>query len=302
MLHFKPQFGNFSLHKTTSSSNPNPANSGPHFISGSHLQSGSPSNTEFANGSISNESSGWQDLKLEPCSGNGNGSFFNGVNSIRSGGIGFLRERASLLKDDDKKGGFLGGITVKARTVLPVTKSVMMNLRWGVNLPPDSEVKMPYLTVNKIGIERVEKVEEVKRKKNIESDVGDLELLKGMCFWMRRDLELLEKENKDMKHCLEKMAMGVSPGNFHGKRDSIGKKVYPYLSESFGEAKSYGGVSDSTTGNKLYSASSDSFGEFERQRNKKNGEGNGHTEYKKSVNQASDLESELQKAIKATSS
>ncbi|KAK9218112.1 hypothetical protein WN943_006746 [Citrus x changshan-huyou] len=174
LLHFKPQFGNFSLHKTTSSSNPNPANSGP------HLQSRSPSNTEFANRSISDESFGWQDLKLEPRSGNGNDSFFNGVDSICSDGIGFVRDRTSLLKDDDKKCGFLGGIAVKARTVLPVTKRVMMNLRWGVNLPVDSEVKMPCLTANEIGIERVEKVEEVKREKNIESDTGDLELLKGM--------------------------------------------------------------------------------------------------------------------------
>ncbi|GAY49643.1 hypothetical protein CUMW_120700, partial [Citrus unshiu] len=116
-----------------------------------------PTNFTPASMSISDESSGWQDLKLEPRSGNGNGSFFNGVDSIRSDGIGFFRDRTLLLKDDDKKGGFLGGIAVKARTVLPVTKRVMMNLRWGVNLPADSEVKMPYLTVNKIGIERVEK-------------------------------------------------------------------------------------------------------------------------------------------------
>ena len=73
-----------------------------------------------------------------------------------------------------------GGIAVKARTLFPVTKKVMMNLRWGVNLLADSKVKMPCLTVNKIGIEMVEKVEEVKREKNFESDVGDLELLKGM--------------------------------------------------------------------------------------------------------------------------
>ncbi|GAY63498.1 hypothetical protein CUMW_226050 [Citrus unshiu] len=110
LLHFKPQFGNFSLHKTTSSSNPNPVNSGP------HLQSGSPSNTEFANKSILDELSGCQDLKLEPRIANGNGSFFNGVDSIRSDGIG-----------------------------------------WGVNLPVDSEDKMPCLTVNKIRIERLRK-------------------------------------------------------------------------------------------------------------------------------------------------
>ncbi|KAK9215604.1 hypothetical protein WN944_007609 [Citrus x changshan-huyou] len=97
LLHFKPQFGNFSLHKTTSSSNPSPANYGP------HLQSGPPSNIKFANRSISDESFGWQDLKLEPRSGNGNGSFFNVVVSIRSDGIGFVRDRTSLLKDDDKK-------------------------------------------------------------------------------------------------------------------------------------------------------------------------------------------------------
>ncbi|GAY67399.1 hypothetical protein CUMW_256130 [Citrus unshiu] len=153
LLHFKPQFGNFSLHKTTLSSNSNPANYG------LHLQSGSPSNTEFANRSISDESSGWQDLKLEPRNGNGNGRFFNGVDSIRSDGIG-----------------------------------VMMNLRWGVNLLVDSEVKMPCLTLNKIGIERVEKVEEVKRGKNFESDISN--------FIMRE--EEIEKLRGLVRDCVSK--------------------------------------------------------------------------------------------------
>ncbi|KAH9728415.1 hypothetical protein KPL70_009025 [Citrus sinensis] len=180
LLYFKPQFGNFSLHKIVSSSNPNLQIFEPHFNYGPHLQSGSPSNTEFANRSISDESSGWQDLKLEPRSGNENDSFFNVVDSIRSDGIEFVRDRTLLLKDDDKKKWLFRWDCCNSKTVLPVTKRVMMNLRWGVNLPADSEVKMPYLTMNKIGTERVEKVEEVKREKNIESDVGDLELFKGM--------------------------------------------------------------------------------------------------------------------------
>ncbi|GAY39906.1 hypothetical protein CUMW_047950 [Citrus unshiu] len=136
--------------------------------------------TNFTHTSISDESSGWQDLKLEPRSGNENDSFFNVVDSIRSDGIEFVRDRTLLLKDDDKKKWLFRWDCCNSKTVLPVTKRVMMNLRWGVNLPADSEVKMPYLTMNKIGTERVEKVEEVKREKNIESDVGDLELFKGM--------------------------------------------------------------------------------------------------------------------------
>ncbi|KAK2662437.1 hypothetical protein Ddye_001011 [Dipteronia dyeriana] len=284
-LHFKPQFGNFSLHKTTSSSNPSPRLSGSHSVSGPHLQSGSSSNSEFANGSVSTEASGWQDLKLEPCIANENGfanfnpSFYNGVDSCN--GIGFVKEKAMVWRDG-KKGSFLTGISVKANTVLPVTKGIMVNLRWGVNLPADSEVKFPYLTVNKIGIERIEKVEEVekkkKKKKNVESKDSDLELLKGMCFWMKRDLEVLEKENRDMKQCLEEMRMGVSARSYHGGSDGSGKKVS--------------------------TSSSESFGDFERRRGRKNGEGNGQTELKKSVtvSQADDLESQLQKAIKAASS
>lgn len=267
-LHFKPQFGNFSLRKTIhSSSNPIPSP----VVTGPHLQSGSASNS----GSVSNEASGWQDLKLEPRSDdngfvNLNPSFYNGVES--TDGVGLVKERAMLWRDD-KKGGSLSGVSVKANTMLPVTKGVMVNLRWGVNFPADSEVKLPYLTLNKIGIERFEEVKEVKKeKKTVENggNVGDMEMLKGMCYWMRRDLEVLEKENNDMKQCLEEMRRGIS-----ARKDRN---------------------NNHTTGN-------NSSGEFDRWRAKKNGEGNANIEVKKQpVCQANDLESQLQKAIKAASS
>ena len=35
----------------------------------------------------------------------------------------------------------------------------------------------------------------------------DLQLLKGMCFWIRRDLEIVEKENREMKHLLDEMKL-----------------------------------------------------------------------------------------------
>ncbi|KAJ6327178.1 hypothetical protein OIU78_014127 [Salix suchowensis] len=170
------------------------------------------------------------------------------------------------------------GSSVKAKTALPLTKRVSMNLRWAVNFPGDLGIKMPYLIVNKIGIERVERLKEVKKEKNNDSNLGDLELLKGMCFWMRRDLEVLEAENREMKHYLENMRLGVLARNSRKEINGLVKKVVP--------------------------ASSDNLGDFEQWRRKKNdGEGNGQREeLKKSANKVTDLESELQKAIKAASS
>ncbi|PRQ18693.1 hypothetical protein RchiOBHm_Chr7g0208871 [Rosa chinensis] len=272
-LHIKPQFGNFSLNKSAFSDSE---------LSGScsngDLDSGSCSNGGFVDGFVVSEgSSSWQELSLEPRGG-------KDVN----GGIGSVEERQLGLKNGGKD-GFLNGIAVMARTVLPVTKRVMVNMRWGVNFPAKLGTKLPYLTVNKIAVETVEEVKGEEEKSG-ESSVKDLELLKGMWLWMRRDLEVLDKENRDMKQRLEDMKSGVSGRHFRGESDASRKRVLPPLGETSGE--------------------------FERWRNKKGGrEENVRTEShtpvksvreesirvdsKKSTNQASDLESELERAIKA---
>lgn len=242
------------------------------------MDSGSLSNGDFVDGFVSEGSSAWQELKLEPRGG-----------KDMNGGIGSVEERQLGLKNGAKD-EFLSGIAMMARTVLPVTKRVMMNMRWGVNIPAKLGSKLPYLTVNKIAIQTVEEEVKEEKKKNAETYAGDLELLKGMCFWMRRDLEVLEKENRDMKQRLEDMKLGVSAKHFHGESDASRKRVLPPLGETSGE--------------------------FERWRNKKGAreenvrteshtpvktarEENDRMESKKSTNQASDLESELQRAIKA---
>ena len=68
---------------------------------------------------------------------------------------------------------------------------------------------MPSLTVNKIGLERVEEGKENNNNKKQRRDGSeiDLQLLKGMCFWIRRDLEIVEKENREMKHLLDEMKL-----------------------------------------------------------------------------------------------
>ena len=63
--------------------------------------------------------------------------------------------------------------------------------------------------MNKIGLERVEEGKENNNNKKQRRDGSeiDLQLLKGMCFWIRRDLEIVEKENREMKHLLDEMKL-----------------------------------------------------------------------------------------------
>lgn len=61
-----------------------------------------------------------------------------------------------------------------------------------MNLPAKFGKTMLYFMVNKIGFERVKEVKVVKEKM-AESNVGDLELLKGMCFLDEKEFGGLEK-------------------------------------------------------------------------------------------------------------
>ncbi|CAN4097818.1 unnamed protein product [Withania somnifera] len=188
-------------------------------------------------------------------------------------------ERPSSFKEfsmeDYAKDSVFKGIAVMAKTEMPLTKRVMMDCRWGVKFPKDLGNRMPFLSVNKIRIKRVEEVKGVKEKKDNENS-GENELLKGMCFWMKKELEMLQRENREMKHRVEEMKMGNVAGRKGvGEGDFVGVQVV-----------------ESSAG-------------FEQWRNKRNsGVENAKKEVKKASNgsRASDVESELQKAIRAASS
>ncbi|XP_010270021.1 PREDICTED: uncharacterized protein LOC104606490 [Nelumbo nucifera] len=213
-----------------------------------------------------------------------------------NGGVhfdGFAPERPPLVWRDltefQGADGFLSGVAVTAKTLLPVTKRAVIKFRWGVNFPTDfgGKKRLPFLTVDKIGIERVEEEVEMKPKSNTShGKEGGLEMLKGMCLWMGREVEALQRENRAMKESLEEMMRtGVQLRN-HNRRESNGaglKKSSPLSNEN------------ST--------------EFERWRNKKNGGGeeNGWREMKKSnggseIQATTDVGEELKRAIKAASS
>uniref|UniRef100_A0A2P2Q3A7 Uncharacterized protein n=1 Tax=Rhizophora mucronata TaxID=61149 RepID=A0A2P2Q3A7_RHIMU len=281
-LHVKPSCGHFSIHKKTTSSSfadPNPK-IGSLSTTGPFVNSGSAANPELGSGVAPYRPLDWQELKLESFGGKEKDGLakskldcIEGVYADNNGN-GLLAEQ-QLVSRDKKIGGFFSGVAVKAKTVLPLTKGFRVNLRWGVNLPGDLNAKMPYLTVNKISIERAELVKEVKEKSS-DNHLGDVELLKGMSFWMRRDLEVLEKENRDMRQILEDIRMGASARSLREESISVGKKGMP--------------------------GSVHSFSDFGHQRSKINDEDRKlQRESKRPVNGVTDLESELQRAIKAAS-
>ncbi|KAE8726756.1 Tobamovirus multiplication 2B protein isoform 1 [Hibiscus syriacus] len=249
-LHFKPQFGNFSLHKVTSSKPSLESDSGSHLsVSG---QSASPSD------------SGWQDLKLEPLNVADDGR--------ETPQFGYGND-GPLLKKDDKKAGIFGGTAVRASTMFPVTKKAAVNLRWTVNLPSNVVSKMPYLTINKIGIEKLDEVNEEKNK-SVASNEDEFEMLKGVHSWMRRDLERLENENREMKQYIDDVRHEVSARKASRENEGLRRMA------------STPSVKNST--------------DFEQWRSKKSSaEYNGGREAMKNGSKMSEMEIELQKAIKA---
>ncbi|XP_054823336.1 uncharacterized protein LOC129321560 [Prosopis cineraria] len=275
-LHFRPQFGHFSLDKTVFS-DPNTdqisrsASDCRELSSLPSLDGSEIGGKRLADGSFS---SGWQEVKLEPSGGKDEGSNFAQINNREgqsNGTIGSTPERIHA----NKRSGVSSGIAIMARTAMPVTKGLSLNLRWGLNFPGIMGLKMPSLTVNKIRLEWV--TEAKKNKWSADTAGGDLHLLKGMYSSMQRDLESVEKENRAMKQILDEMKKGVAARNRREEGNGIGEK----FSQHSGESSS----------------------EFERWRSKKNAkEEKGQREPTKFHSLASDLESELQKAIKVASS
>ncbi|CAH1415289.1 unnamed protein product [Lactuca virosa] len=189
-----------------------------------------------------------------------------------------------LTVESATKDSILSGILMSADTELPVTKRVKVNLRWGVNIPSDYEKQLPYLRVNKIKVERIDEVVEEKgnQKQGIQGDSGEFEMLKGMYSWMSRELNDLQKENREMRHTLEDMKSLQSMRNYNGYAAAAGgggggKRPVPVVENS------------------------DGFEQWRMKKSGGSGEANGQRETKKNLTSV-DVESELQRAIKAASS
>lgn len=185
-----------------------------------------------------------------------------------------------LTVESATKDSILSGILMAANTELPVTKRVKVNLRWGVSIPPDYEKQLPYLRVNKIKVERIDEVNEEKgnQKPRIEGDSGEFEMLKGMYSWMSRELNDLQKENREMRRTLEEIKSRQPLKSYHGYNSGGGGKRPLPLVEDL-----------------------DGVEQWRMKKSGGNGDVNGQRETKKNAS-SMDVESELQRAIKAASS
>ncbi|KAJ8756344.1 hypothetical protein K2173_025156 [Erythroxylum novogranatense] len=190
MLHFKPQFGDFSIKKSQSSS----------------VLERTVSYLNGGGGGFSDE-----DPSIEV------------VDSPVSKGGGFNGKKIRVLQETTATGiaKVFSGMEVAARTKLPVRSQAVMNFRWGVRVPSESSGgsdstaainlrKIPFLVMNKIGIEHVYGEDDVRSKARTATTPKKTEDLgfrnadvAEACLTVKRQLEMLQAENGLLKRAVD---------------------------------------------------------------------------------------------------
>ena len=128
----------------------------------------------------------------------------------------------------------MSGIFLAAKTCLPLAKRAVVNLRWGVNFPPEQVGKtpLPILVVNKISLEKVDAKKGEEGKTAGGTKWSELELLNGICGWMRREVEDLQRENREIKQSVEGLRPQGNNLRGRGKERDIGGKRAMSLPEN----------------------------------------------------------------------
>ncbi|WCJ39564.1 hypothetical protein M5689_020545 [Euphorbia peplus] len=204
MLHFKPRFGDFSIKKSQSSLG-----------------------FEKSGNVIGSLVDGMDDGSIEVVDSpvmNGNGNGFAGVNGFsgkKISGVSPVTARAIV--------GAFSGVEVAARTELPVRNHAVMNFRWGVRVPAeikggigaDSAAtfnlrKIPFLVMNKIGIEHVDDSKSKQKSSSTLSKLGSSENsdVAETCIAVKRQLEVLQSENGLLKKAVEDLRHEITGGKF----------------------------------------------------------------------------------------
>lgn len=197
MLHFKPQFGDFSIKKSQSSVLDQKAI------------------LKAPNGGVLEN----DDTSIEV------------VESPMLKKITVLPSRAA-----GEFAGVLAGVDMVATTALPVRSRAVVNFRWGVRVPAEitSELtaginfkKMPYLVMNKIGIEHVDGADS--KEKTSKKEAGQQLGITGkadvveVCFNLKRQMEILQSENGLLKKAVEDLRREILDGKsnpFNGDLNS----------------------------------------------------------------------------------
>lgn len=200
MLHFKPQFGDFSIKKSQSSTHVS-------HLTGSILNGGSSSDDH---GSIE---------VVEAATATPTPDVVDGV---------FCGKRITVLPPVTASAvaGLFSGVEVTAKTRLPVRSKAMVSFRWGVRVP--AEIKsggestaginfrtIPVFVMNKIGIEHVDGRDERSKKAGttgkVEMDSGNAEVAEA-CLGLKRQLEVLQGENGHLRKAVEELSEEIGGG------------------------------------------------------------------------------------------
>ena len=235
MLHFKPQFGDFSIKKSQSS-----------------VFDGKLGVVSEVDSSI--------EVVERPL-----------MNGALSG------KKITSLTADSTAGmiaGLFSGVEVAARTSLPVRGRAVVNCRWGVRIPAEVKSagenqtagiafqKIPFLVMNKIGIEHVDGGESKKKDVTLPAS-GDVA---EACFTVKRQLEVLQAENGLLRNAVDDLR----------REFASSKSVLPVRESSSGKYRDV-----ERNGNKS------SSGKFDRRNNEK-----------KPTQTEGDVNEELKKALK----
>lgn len=128
----------------------------------------------------------------------------------------------------------LEGLSLTAHSRFPVRKHAIVQVRWGVKLPLDllngwevgnqsgvSTLKLPCLFLEKVSIENVEHMRSARKGSPfvglqpsmenlmlpvIREEANELAHITGICYSMRRQLHLLQAENRVLKKAMEDMS------------------------------------------------------------------------------------------------
>ncbi|KAJ4830880.1 hypothetical protein Tsubulata_044157 [Turnera subulata] len=243
MLHFKPQFGDFSIKKSQSSSpwdlNFNPAAAKPASAAG------------FRNGSVSDDDDGSSIEVVEaplppppPPQLNGGG--------LGAGSYYGKRIAAFPPPTVNAIAGVFSGVEVAAKTRLPVRSRAVVNFRWGVRVPAEVKGggdsggvnfrKIPFLVMNKIGIEHVEVKEDPKSKEKENPDSARGDAVAEACMTVKRQLETLQAENGMLKKAVDDLRQDIATVDFgSGKYREIERNGFRSGGAAAGRTERRGG-------------------------------------------------------------
>ncbi|GMJ02303.1 hypothetical protein like AT3G57990 [Hibiscus trionum] len=198
MLHFKPQFGDFSIKKSQSS------------VFDKALKP--------TNGAVLDVDSSIEMVDSP---------------EINGGCAGFFAKKRQLgaLNAGDIA-GFLSGMELMARTVVPLKRKATVKFRWGMRIPSEmksgvgelgypkagiSFSKVPFLVMDKISIEHTESVDSKQAIPTAsKADPNEFKIAKmeDSNFMMRLQLSELLDDNASLKRAVEDLRREIRGGNF----------------------------------------------------------------------------------------